>query len=297
MATNGSFELRVEMSGLCLFAVDATRPKVAVLMPDARVHDRKRGVTTPDGEVAKAHVGYVRFDLANIDSGAIGAQLPPNRNVTPDFEVVHLLDFEEVQFGLDGESGPLENRLDVPDFDTFASGLELDPAYLTPQPSPKLLARSFLRGGRVESTMIQNVEWRIEALDDPTRVVASQPFGSQTWWTRTVQGHSLTVRIAKFDGSQVVDVPLKPTLDEDGISAITIKMSNLCAKNPLEWDMLEEATINSADVDFKWLYALLRRKGGGRADLPTILPHPKPENSTKESMLQDCFPGRISAGL
>ena len=140
MTGNGSFELRVELSGLCLFVTDGDRPKVAVLMPDARL---KEGATLKalDNSDAKAHVGYLRFDLANLDSGAVGASLPASKDVTPSFEVVHLLDREEIQFGLDGEASTLDNKLQIPDFTRFADALELNPAHLQASPPAPLLAR------------------------------------------------------------------------------------------------------------------------------------------------------------
>ena len=296
MTGNGSFELRVELSGLCLFVTDGDRPKVAVLMPDARL---KEGATLKalDNSDAKAHVGYLRFDLANLDSGAVGASLPASKDVTPSFEVVHLLDREEIQFGLDGEASTLDNKLRIPDFTRFADALELNPAHLQASPPAPLLARTFLRGGAVTSTMVEARKYEIAPLD-PANAAFSEEYGSQTWWTRTVVGHALTLRLAKFDGSGVVEIPLRPTLDENGALAITIKLANLCAKNPLEWGSLEPSTIAAPDIDFKWLYTLLQKKTGATIVFPPAdLPHPDPKWNAGEGILQDCFSGTISAKL
>lgn len=294
MPPAASFELRVEIGGLCLFACDPKRPKIAVLMPDARLTNAP--LRTLDKMPAKAHAGYLRFDLANLDSGASGTVVAPNSDSTPNFEVVHLLDREEVQFGLDGDSGKLENKLSIPDFNEFAGALELNPACLATVPPKAVLARTFLRGGIVETMSIQTRMWDIAPLGSPKAI--KKQYGSQTWWRRTVQGHGLTLRLVKFDGSGVVEVPLKPTKVGKDVPAITLKLSNLCSKNPLEWDSLEENLIAEPDVDFKWLYNLLRKKAGSKiAFPPKVLPHPDPNYEVGEGQLQDCFPGTIQTSL
>ncbi|MBW3629546.1 MAG: hypothetical protein KY464_09630, partial [Gemmatimonadetes bacterium] len=69
-----SFELRVKFSGLCLFLVHSDTKRVAVVMPDCR----RNGPNPPDqhldGEPAEPHVGYLRFDLANLSTAAAGVE-------------------------------------------------------------------------------------------------------------------------------------------------------------------------------------------------------------------------------
>src|SRR3712207_536839 len=97
MAEPASFELRVEFAGVSLYVIDPGRRKVGLLMPDAR--HRGTDLAHPDQTPAVAHVGYVRFDLANLASAASGV---PARDPaeTPSFEVVHQLDREELELGL-----------------------------------------------------------------------------------------------------------------------------------------------------------------------------------------------------
>jgi hypothetical protein len=76
---------------------------------------------------------------------------------------------------------------------------------------------------------------------------------------------------------------------------IELKLANLCADNPLEWDEFAGHMIRSADVDFKWLYRLLELKPAFPAEryLEHFLPHPKPVGADKQGMIQDCFGGII----
>src|SRR5688572_25302627 len=149
------FELRVEFAGLCLYVDPRSGPsgpdsKVTILMPDAR---KTADPVHVDGAKGAAHVGYVRFDLANVfaalgvpeswaDPGVVdeGSGSPPN-------EIVHRFDFEELKFGLpdlpmNSAKRAIKGDFKVPNFDKFTDRIRPIKAALgdvLPSPSPFLM--------------------------------------------------------------------------------------------------------------------------------------------------------------
>src|SRR5262245_46820732 len=113
------FELRVDISGLCLFMIHPNGEEIAVVMPDARKGrlDPKHVDHNANGRVNGVfHTGYLRYDLACLWAG-----FPPGgRRSGPSYEVVHRFDGEALEFvGVDNE--PLNVRtMQVADFGEFA---------------------------------------------------------------------------------------------------------------------------------------------------------------------------------
>src|SRR6185503_4848350 len=70
--TTAPFKLEVEFSGLFLYVVDRNSGAIGLVMPDGRLAKNNTRNPVPaehaDGTDAKAHVGYLAYDLA--DTGA-----------------------------------------------------------------------------------------------------------------------------------------------------------------------------------------------------------------------------------
>ena len=258
-----SFELRVEFAGLCLYMVHSDRKSVAILMPDAR---ESADDLHPDGELGEPHVGYVRFDLANLDVPGMsvtpgtlddGAGSPPN-------EIVHRFGGEVLDFGLstsDNEDDEMEIALGIPSFDKFAGTLKPVGKLFTKAPPGELLMRTILTGGRIHAQGSGKTWGLSSALKGSTSAPPySGQFAGFAVWTRTINQPGLTVTTSRFDGTEVAKIPLKP-VNIGGKEVIAIKVANLCANNPLEWDEFPLRTVVNHDLDFKWLYRLLTPPG------------------------------------
>lgn len=276
-----SFELEVEFSGLCMYLVDPENKRVAVLMPDCR-----KGVDPvhADGEKGVHHVGYLRFDLANL-SGVAGV---PEGTVQkgPRYEVVHRFDFQQLEFP-DLPDGPVkvpEKGLGFPEFAEFTQDLELKPGMFSNAPPEVLLMRTILKGGDVDAGRHKN--WRLPPVLRPGSDYRDH-FASKATWVCPVPGDAVTIRIAGFGGADPVEFVLKPV---EGEEVVHLKIANLCAVNPLEWQELELEELKAAadgkdeetrDRDFKWLYRLLDSTSaplpvrlGEKPDLPVPVLEP-----------------------
>lgn len=276
-----SFELEVEFSGLCMYLVDTDNQRAAVLMPDCRkgvdpVHaDRQKGVH---------HVGYLRFDLANLEG--VGGVPEGTAAGGPRYEVVHRFHFQQLEFPYlpDGPVKIPGNGLGFPEFDEFTQDLELKPGMFSDDPPKVLLMRTILKGGEMDSGRQKN--WRLPPVLKPGSNYIGH-FASDAIWVCPVPGDSLTVRIAGFDGADPVEFVLRPV---EGEEVVHLKIANLCAVNPLEWEELEleELTVagdgqdeETRDRDFKWLYRLLESTSaplparlGENPDLPVPVLEP-----------------------
>lgn len=273
-----AFELRVQFAGICMFVVDDKEKQVGVLMPDARVEG---GVDQhPDTSPARFHVGYLRFDLANLANlnprfaTAGGGENPLN-------EGVHQFDREDLEFVVefdDGEDGDItRSSSGLPEFEKIApdpgqpnrSRFQLKPGTFKPQPHDKLLMRTILRGGKLEGEA--TADWYFPNLYKPGQPVYQDQFPGSVRWTCRVK--SVTVRIRKFDGSQTIEFPLSPVNEGE---VVHVKVANLCSHNPLEWENLESRQAARDDDDFKWLYLLFEepQPGWRTALLGDRFPHP-----------------------
>jgi hypothetical protein len=311
-----TFELRVQFAGLCMYVRDPKQQTLTVLMPDARATGEP--LVHEDGSEAVPHVGYLRFDLANVETGVAGA-LSEGID-SPTYEVVHRFEGAEISFDLGGEVGsygaqaesePVNGEPAVPDFDDFAPNLELIPDVLADRPPEVVLMRTVLRGGTVEP-ILEDERWTLSrelavgtATKQRTPAEQHHQFGGVAEWTRTVQGNGLTIRITRFSDGKVVTIPLRPITLPGDTPAITLKIANLCAENPLEWEELPMRTVAREDADFRWLYKLLRsrRTAAGVRYPPAVLPAPQLVHagaglggmeSRTEGAAQNCFGGKIT---
>lgn len=292
-----SFELLVEFAGLCLYVAHPERNKVAILMPDGR---KDADPEHPDGEDGEAHVGYIRFDLANLNVSGMTLPAPgklDDGSGSPPNEIIHRFSGQQLDFGLEPDDNPMKIDIGVPSFDEFAGSLEpVRELYTSPRPE-ELLMRTTISGGAFASTR-QGKTWQFSSVlqANGPRPTYSGQFAGFTVWHRPVKADGLTVTISDFDGTPAVQIPLKPR-DIGGKSIIAIKVANLCSNNPLEWGEYPLRTVVKHDLDFKWLYRLLRPANGDSfekalagAELP--FPRAKPNQAFGD---EDCMGGIITS--
>ena len=290
-----SFELRVEFSGLCLYVVHSDKKQVAVLMPDAR----KAVIRThDDGESGEPHVGYVRFDLANLDVGNLqvpAGDLPARDSGNPPYELIHKFSAQTLDFGLGSSTEPITAKLAVPVFDEFATTVKPKGNLFGATPPADLLMRTVITGGSIEGLPSGDI-WELSSVLTPGATTSYKgAFAGFTMWTRTVEADGLSITIANFDGSAKTTIPLKP-VTINGKQTIAMKVANLCAHNPLEWDEFEFRESTRRDVDFKWLYRVTEPTGKTfqKALLGAEFPFPRAD-ATQGMGLEDCMGGSISA--
>lgn len=264
-----SFTLQVDFSGLCLYVHDASTERVAVLMPDGRRLPPKDA--HPDGTFGVPHAGYFRFSLANFPALPDGATpLPQGDDNRPPYEVVHLFNRQVLGFEVTGAADPITFAPMVPLLEAFAPNpgtgggplLEVDNTLFDAAPPATLLARTILEGGAVTGENVKE-NWFFPSILNPGMQAYQTTFANVVRWTRTVDSVAVTVR--GFEpSSPVTRIPLAPAA---GSSLVRIKVANLCATNPLEWDELGIRAADHDDVDFKWLYRLLKPRSGTWADV------------------------------
>lgn len=276
-----TFDLEIELGGICLFLWDEGGTFVDVIMPDAR-HPREKPAR------ATHHAGYVRFDLANLEP-AVPTVPPADPEAGPYFEAVHRFDREELRLGLADDGSRIDRTaLKVPNFDEFAPILEPLPALRQGQSPDGVLMRLRLHNGSFSHlTGLEN--WRIDGTlnnGEPKEMVAT----GDVLWKRKVSGDALGLSLVRFAGGRRVDIPLRPAA---GSSTIRLKVANLC-ENPLEWGELTppgEFQIGHPDDDFRWLYRLMQVKPGKTGPAKDEYPVPKRIN---KGMLQPCLPAQAS---
>ena len=310
MTTNDEFELQVKLTGICLFGVGKKAQSIIVVMPDTRFKRDAAGTELPmthlDGTEAVPHVGYLRFNLANL----VPNVSPTNVTAAPPYEVVHRFDREELVFeiGADGDDITKHEQILLPNFDKFAPDLVPIPHVFDTDgpPPPELLMRTVLTGGNIGS-VAEGEEWILDGNVLPNGRKVRGHFDGDILWRRRVRGDRLTLTIKPFDTTVApVSITLRPISIGGPVPIIPLKIANLCSTNPMEWDELELRRVREDDVDFKWFYRLLQRKSGNRRmafqpakpsgpNARPIIPHPRPVriSEAREGILTDCFPGRI----
>jgi hypothetical protein len=299
-----SFQLEVEFSGLALYVVDNRAGKVAVLMPDCR----RRGIPEferhLDGRPAEPHVGYIRMNLANIDGTyPPGSDAPPYRK-SPEYELIHRFDRQALHFdGQFGAEPTVYTPFEVPNFNDynhdgkvvrgFARALVPIPGLFDPAPPEELLMRLVLAGGSLKADADENDQWTIpRRFDRRDEEPYRRLFASTVKWTRIVDSHAVTVRITDFSGAnEHASFNLKPV---GASNKVTLKVANLCAHNPLEWAEMRLRKVNGQDLDFKWLYRLLKHPTQSYSELLLDDELPVPEYIGQlASGSDDCMPGRL----
>lgn len=293
------YTLQVEFAGLCLHLQEKDRKHVGVLMPDCRKVDGNN-LVHEDDTTGIPHVGYLRFDLANlVDS------FPAGSLASPRYEVVYRFNHQHLDFNLPPTGRPILGTIELPRLEEIAnerSSTSGNPVpMITPLPnlfSPNpgeapLLMRTVLTGGEIEP-VFEKEFWKFpQVLRRGVGTVYKDDFRSVSTWTRHVEDADvLTLSIANFDGRHRVEIRLKPTVD-GGI--IPLKIANLCAENPLEWNEFEPRLISGNDVDFKWLFRLIKPTKGRKfrdllSDGGKLQEFPIPERDQGGSLgRQDCF--------
>jgi hypothetical protein len=300
------FELQVKLTGLCMFGIQPNTKSIIVVMPDTRFRTDAAGAEVPmrhpDGNDAKAHVGYLRFNLANLNP-SIQNVPPSNITTAPPYEVIHRFDCEDLDFGLtdNGEDITATQDLRLPDFDDFAPVIEGIPTVFdmaNKRPPSQTLMRTVLRGGRVRSVG-EGEKWYITGELHPDGQRRDSRYDGDIEWRRWVDADQLTLTIKSLNRAvKPVVITLKPRSFGGPTPTIPLKIANLCSTNPMEWDELELRRVREADVDFKWFYQLVQLKPGENSiQYPaSVVPHPQPvvESEAKEGILTDCFPSRLT---
>jgi hypothetical protein len=265
-----AFQLKVTFSGLNLFLVHEDGPRVAVLQPDCRWSETWNP-THVDNTVGIAHVGYLRFNLANLVDG-LPDEVPGS---PPRYEGVYRFNGEALSFNLPagevtGTSGlPMLKQI-APDGSGGALLVPRDGLFGANPPS--LLMRTILPGGTLNPDSAANWEF--------TQTIGNGNALPGVWaaeviWTRQVDDlNELVLTFSNLSGTQTRELTLRPT---SAGGDIHLKIANLCATDPLEWGEFDPTEPISEDRDFKWLYRLLEPKSGTWADLqipPRELPFP-----------------------
>lgn len=294
------FELQVTFTGLCLYLVHTSGKQIAVLQPDCRKVLGNSPVHV-DGTIGVPHIGYVTFDAAHLDL-PIGALAGG--------EFIHRFGNRQVlDLGLPATTDSVRGKLRLPEFEqianekdsagTFIPLLEPEPRLFSTNsaadkaPPLSLLMRTVLEGG--ELTTDKEERWRFSKLlsrDRPVRYM--ELFRSTVTWKRSIADSKLAMSVYDFTGDNRVDYPLKPL---DGV--ISLKVANLCAENPLEWDHLEQRSVTGDDLDFKWLYRLVRpTQARSYEELLLGCPLPVPQRPDEgTSGVEDCFGASLSVQL
>lgn len=285
------FDLVIEIAGLCLYIDPKTAPgsKLGIVMPDGRLRPGDPVPIDPyiDGSPAVPHVGYLRFDAASLATGISNFPLPNPDH--PSYEVVHLFNNEELSFDLLKPGGNVSKSPKVPDFGLFAP--ELAPRADLFGAAPKgVVMRTVLYGGQIFGK-VDTMKWVLGDSFVTNRFVIDTYQGT-VFWKRTFSGDGkLTLSLASLAGGGTTTIPLQAIPKAGSLNpTIDLKLANLCATNPLEWEELHLHTINTGDRDFKWLYSLV---DGIPPHSP--LPYPVPLLDNLQGQLQDCFGAKIVA--
>jgi hypothetical protein len=202
-----------------------------------------------------------------------------------------------LDFGLPAATTAMATALEFPDFGQFAPTLQPIPGLFSATPPSALLMRTVLDGGTLEASP-EGSSWGFDKELHPTGAPYGGQFASFCTWKRQVDAECLTIKLAPFDGAAPVEIELQPQSTPTG-DAIMLKIVNLCAENPLEWNDLDQRLVKGDDVDFKWLYRLLQPSGATYANLLRGGQFPVPERRGKQAFgaLQDCMGGRISSAF
>ncbi|HYH82943.1 MAG TPA: hypothetical protein VEX86_24325, partial [Longimicrobium sp.] len=224
------FQLKADFIGLCLYVHDRESGRVAVLMPDAR--KRTADSEHVDGKEGAPHVGYLRFNLADLVPA-----YPVGTQDEPAFECIRQFDFQEIRFG---PAGAVQFELNVPEFEKIAihpnapesALLKLKEELFSANPPPDLLMRTRLPGGTMKG--LPDETWRFDDTLAPGTDYQRQ-FANFVKWTLDVPGDEITIELRSFGGDVQSTLTLRPA---DG-KTVSLKIANLCEKNPLEWEDLD----------------------------------------------------------
>lgn len=279
------FTLEVTFTGLNLFVVHEDGKQVAVVQPDARLPDESQGreveMRHEDNSEGVPHVGYLSFDLAYLGIG-IPAEDPPRG------EGVYLFNRQTLNFNLGND--PLDVIAPpLPEFDEFAKTLMVRPDVFGVAPAEPPVMRAMLSGGKLSGSDGDAEFIMPQVLNDPVGAEYKGNFAGDVTWSRTVSADGLRLTLHALAGAQQAEISLRPVNE-----FIRLKIANLCADNPLEWDGFEVDDIARDDEDFKWLYRLLRLPSGTYWDKLLGSPFPIPRYVPEGSVgVENCIGGII----
>lgn len=240
-----AFELRVHFAGLCAYVTDPTDGKLGVLMPDCR-----NGIASKhhdDNTDGVHHAAYMRVDLGSLSTGYPGGEAADG----PTYEVVHRLDGEQVEIS-PLPLGAVVGTPNVPKVTGWFDDTQLKPG-LFAAVRKEVVMRTVLTGGEIRADY-GNRDWEVAGTLAHDGRAQTGFFAGEIRWRTTINDDSVTVTLRKLSDNSTVDLVLRPVRTPSG-DAVTVKLANLCALNPLEWDQLE-TSLTTRDVDFKWLYRL-----------------------------------------
>jgi hypothetical protein len=288
----GSFTLKVEFVGPCLYVVDDPQPvdgkllaaRVGVVIPDCQDRD-----TPPmehlDKFPAEAHMAFARLDLGDVIAGI------PRGNVkgAPQYELVHRLQSQAIRFVAPADPGRIDvTKLGVPEFGRFAPTLTPRADLFLPGPAG-VLARLVLEGGTLAGDS-DRARWKFSSALNPTQPEYEDDFASLVTWTRTFKGSALAVSLDNLSGLGAQEhVPVGPIADG---TVITLRVGNLCKVNPLDWRELPIKPRPKIDEDFKWLYGLFNT-----FPVPVQLPAPIDVTGGNETGDDGCMGGSVSGSV
>lgn len=283
--TPATVTIKITFTGLAVFA--AHGDEVLVLQPDARQNadrDAGRGMFHLDGSPAAAHVGFLTFDARHLQPSSASG------------EVVVRFDREEVKFD-SMAPGPVVDALNLPDFSRFAPVMQLNPALPGASPPKSLLTRIHLSGGEFSSTHDNSSRMVSRVLTSDSAMghqQFSRTYAREVTYTGVINAPGVKISLRSLDGGATRTYTLQP-LDGE----VTLKISNLCAQNPLEWDALPSGVSTPTDdLDFKWLSILFvcREKElippfGEDCQVPYLL-HLNDHRRGWLGLISNCFPAR-----
>ncbi len=294
--TTPTFELRIEFVGPMLHIVEPSKATVNVIMPDARFKGvRERHA---DDSEAVPHVGYLRFDMAALTSGALG-DIGGISAENPSYEVIHRFDREELQMGVVGGEAGMTSPI-LPDLGAIAPTMQPLATLLDAVPPEIVLMRTTLVGGKMES-VLSGGSWSIGGELRGGASIAAQQYASIVRWRCMVAGTGLTIRLVSFDTKRTIEIPLRPIVAPRDQPAIALRIGNLCGDNPLEWDELELRNAEDEDADFKWIYRLMEPVSTGPNPVDAVtpilkktMPIPMAKLSAEERVGGNCFGAKIT---
>ncbi|HEX6040573.1 hypothetical protein [Longimicrobium sp.] len=292
-----AFTLEVTFSGICVYVVDEAKKRVGVLMPDARLMSGT--ANHDDGDKGEAHVGYLRFDLADLDS-----RFKPSGGDHPSNEVIHQFDREELTFTLTGDHGAATApSLNLPQFEQIApapdgqhpqrTGIQLRQGLFDPTPpaNAHVLMRTLVSEGTFTGTTSEH--WAFDDVLAPGETPYEGDFATEVVWTCPVD--TVTLKLRRFTDGREIAFPLTPA-DPAADPVVRVKVANFCETNPLEWQNLGLRAVGQADPDFKWLYHLLDPMSGTWKDVlgdQKKFPFPIKGVALDGLGVEDCLGGQI----
>lgn len=286
-----SFELRVEFSGLCLFAIDKKAKAVGVLMPDFGFKDGQSMQRPGESKPREAHRAYMRMDAASLGLATIGGE---GKDGAP-YQVVRLLHGKKIGLHT-GLAGLPKDKPVVPSLDGVdkKTAVTLDPQWFSPSPNG-LLGRVVLRGGEFDQQR-SGVQWTFPNTLKKLFKNETESYQNIVTWRATVAGAGVAISLASFDGSNAESFVLRPVLQPDGRMAVVIRFGNLCRLNPLAWSGFEIDTVKE-DHDFRWFFDVVSTPAGWAQELQnandTELPCPQVAATTLEGS-RNCSGTRFS---